>query len=176
MQSWCSIPRPGPAPIGVPLISRCRRGARYACWIPKVLKCRCNLARRAPWMPKTRVVNVGFVARDVPGIGHRTFYLVPTPLAPKPEQRPDLLIENESLGVHVDRGSGDVERIIEKETGEPLLTRSWQPRGQFARAGSQARHPDGLWNRRHAGTPQRSRNFARQSPRRCRKSPFARHF
>lgn len=92
----------------------------------------------------TRIGSVSFVAKDVPGIGHRSYYLVPTATVPKAEQRPDLLIDNEFFEVSIDRATGNVERVTDKTTGQDVLNGPGNAIAQLHEDARARRRPDGL--------------------------------
>lgn len=104
---------------------------------------------------RSRTLRVTFTAKDVPGIGHRTYYITPAPALPKAEQRPDLLIENEFFELSMDRATGDVERILDKETGESLLSGPANSIALLKEDVSKRKLVDGVWTE---GTPERPGN------------------
>lgn len=106
----------------------------------------------------TRSGSIAFVAKDVPGVGHRTYYLVPTANPPKAEQRPDLLIENECFEVAVDRATGNIERVTDKARGRDVLNGPGNALALIPEDPQARRNPNGIATtgspRRPEGTPE----------------------
>lgn len=107
---------------------------------------------------RTRSFRFRFVAHDVPGIGHRTYYLAPQAKAPQAQQRADLLIENEFFELSVDRGTGDIAHVTDKETEQPLLTGPGNVIALLPEQAARRKVEAGVWTdgapQRPGGTPE----------------------
>ncbi len=102
---------------------------------------------------RSRAVAITFVARDVPGIGHRTYYLTAAPTAPKPQQRPDLMIENEFFELSIDRATGNIERITDKETNDAILSGPGNAIALLPESAARRRAEAGVWTDGAAQNP-----------------------
>jgi hypothetical protein len=58
-----------------------------------------------------------FVAVGVPGLGQRTYYLVPGAVPPAPVVTSDPLLENDRFLVELDPRTGDIARFVDKRSG-----------------------------------------------------------
>ncbi len=64
---------------------------------------------------------IRFVAGNVPGMGYRTYYLVPEGLIPRVSEQRDAQIENDTFIVRADPATGDLVSIKNKDTGVEYL-------------------------------------------------------
>lgn len=107
---------------------------------------------------RSRSITATFVARDVPGIGHRTYYLARGVMPQKSQQRPDLFIENDYFEVSVDHATGNIERITDKETNESILSGPGNDIALLPERPSRRRNERGLWTdgapKKPSGSPE----------------------
>ncbi len=69
-----------------------------------------------------RSIRVRFVARDVPGVGYKTYYALPTGTLPRPVTTQDLQIENDTWLLMADPDTGDITSFSRKATGENFVS------------------------------------------------------
>jgi hypothetical protein len=69
------------------------------------------------WNTRILRARIRFLARDVPSLGYRTYYVQPRGTPPEPATRPGAQIENDFFRVLVDPVSGAIVSLVAKDTG-----------------------------------------------------------